>query len=241
MPERRRALAVTGGQVALALALVSGLAGCGGGGDDKTEAPKAADATKALAAAKKNFDKATSVHLVLSTDSKPSSGDAVLGADGTLTHQPAFDGKVKVLLSGFNADVPIISVGGKVYAKLPLTPKYATIDPSEYGAPDPAEFADTSRGISGLLLKMKGVTSSGKKRVGKQVVTTYSGTLSGSYVAPIIPSADESGSYDTVVGLDDDDRIVTLQVTGEFFAGGGDETYTIEFDDYDKSVKISAP
>jgi lipoprotein LprG len=146
-----------------------------------------------------------------------------------------------VLLRGFNADVPIVSVGGKVYAKLPLTPTYTTIDPSEYGAPDPAEFADTSQGISGLLLKMEGVEEAGKERAGKQVVTKYSGTLSGSYVAPIIPSADDSGSYETVVGLDGDDRIVTLQVTGEFFAGGGDETYTIDFDHYDKSVKISAP
>jgi lipoprotein LprG len=237
--DRRRALAVAGGHVALAIALVSGVSGCGG--SDKADTPKGAEPTKALAAAKKNFDDAASVHLTLATDSRPSSGDAVLGADGTLTHQPAFEGKVKVVLSGFTADVPIVSVGGKVYAKLPLTPKYATINPSEYGAPDPAEFADTSKGISGLLLKMKDVKEAGKERVGKQVVSTYSGTLSGSYVAPIIPSADDSGSYDTVVGLDGDNRIVTLKVTGEFFAGGGDETYTIDFDDYDKSVKISAP
>jgi lipoprotein LprG len=236
--DRRRAAAHVAVVTALVSTLVSGLSGCGG---DDGKAPKAGDPTKALASAKKHFDDAASVHLTLATGSKPTSGDAVLGADGTLTHQPAFDGKVKVLLSGFNADVPIISVGGKVYAKLPLTPKYATIDPSEYGAPDPAEFADTSKGISGLLLKMEDVEEAGEERVGKQVVTRYSGTLSGSYVAPIIPSADDAGTYDTVVGLDEDNRMVTLKVTGEFFTGGGDETYTIAFDDYDKSVKISAP
>lgn len=239
MSADRRALALAGAHAALALVLVSGLSGCGGG--DKSPAPKANDATKVLAAAKKHFDDAASVHLTMATASRPTSGDAVLGADGTLTHQPAFEGKVKVLLSGFNADVPIVAVGGKVYAKLPLTPKYATIDPSEYGAPDPAEFADTSKGISGLLLKMTQVKAAGTERVGKDVVTRYSGTLTGSYVAPIIPSADESGTYETVVGLDKDDRLVTLKVTGEFFSGGGDETYTISFDDYDKSVKISAP
>ena len=237
--DRRRAAARAAVVAALVSALASGLSGCGG--DDSSTAPKAGDPTKALASAKKHFDDAASVHLTLATGSKPTSGDAVLGADGTLTHQPAFDGKVKVLLSGFNADVPIISVGGKVYAKLPLTPKYATIDPSEYGAPDPAEFADTSKGISGLLLKMEDVEEAGEERVGKQVVTRYSGTLSGSYVAPIIPSADDASTYDTVVGLDEDNRMVTLEVTGEFFTGGGDETYTIAFDDYDKSVKISAP
>ena len=237
--DRRRFVALAGACAAVTLALVSGLAGCGG---DETEAPpKGEDAAKVLATAKKHFDDAASVHLALSTRSKPSSGDAVLGADGTLTHQPAFDGKVKVLLSGFNADVPIVSVGGKVYAKLPLTPKYSSIDPAEYGAPDPAEFADTSKGISGLLLKMEDVKEAGTERVGKQVVTRYSGTLSGAYVAPIIPSANDAGSYDTVVGVDQDNRMVTLDVTGEFFSGGGDETYKISFDDYDKSVKISAP
>ena len=236
--DARGVVVLAGARAAVVLALVSGLGGCGG---DKTEAPKGSDVTKVLAAAKKKFDDAASVHLSLATRSKPTSGDAVLGADGTLTHQPAFDGKVKVLLSGFNADVPIISVDGLVYAKLPLTPKYSTIDPAEYGAPDPAEFADTSKGISGLLLKMQDVKEAGTERVGKQVVTRYSGTLSGSYVAPIIPSAADSGSYDTVVGVDQDHRMVTLDVTGEFFSGGGDETYTIAFGDYDKSVKISAP
>ncbi|MGY2875174.1 lipoprotein LprG [Marmoricola sp. URHA0025 HA25] len=236
--DRRRA-SRAGAGIAVAVALLSALAGCGGG--SKADAPKGADATKVLAVAKKHFDDAASVHLVLATTSRPTSGDAVLGADGTLTHQPAFDGKVKVVLSGFTADVPIVAVDGKVYAKLPLTPKYATIDPAEYGAPDPAEFADTSKGISGLLLKIADVKEAGTAREGKQVVTRYSGTLSGSYVAPIIPSADDSGTYKTVMGLDQDDRLVTLEITGEFFSGGGDETYTISFDDYDKSVKISAP
>jgi lipoprotein LprG len=231
--DRPRSVAAAGVVLALALPLT----GCGS--SDKPS--KGATAGEVLAAAKKNFDHAASVHLKLSTDSKPSSGDAVLGADGTLTHQPAFKGQVTVVLSGFNADVPIVSVDGKVYAKLPLTPKYSTIDPSEYGAPDPADFADTHKGISGLLLEMKDVAEDGTERDGKQVLTRYSGTLAGALVAPIIPSADSGSSYDAEIGIDQDDRIVTLEVTGEFFAGGGDETYRLQFDDYDKSVKITAP
>jgi lipoprotein LprG len=205
--DRTRRLAVAGAL----LAFVLPLAGCGG--SDKPAA-KEDTATDALAKAKKNFDDAASVHLDLATDSQPTSGDAVLGANGTLTHQPAFQGEVKVLLSGFNATVPVIAVDGKVWAKLPLTPKYATIDPSEYSAPNPADFADADKGISGLLLEMQDVRKDGTARDGKQVLTRYAGTLTGDLVAPIIPSADDAGSYDTVVGLDQDDRIVTLDVTG---------------------------
>ena len=220
------------------LALACSLTGCGG---DDEKPSKGDSAAEVLAQAKKTFDDAASVHISLSTESKPTSGDAVLGADGTLTHQPAFKGNVKVLLSGFNADVPVVAVDGKVYAKLPLTPSYTPINPAEYGAPNPADFADADKGISGLLLRMEDVAEDGEERDGKQVVTRYSGTLDGGYVAPIIPSADKQGTYKAVVGINQDSQILTLEVTGDFFAGGGDETYDLSFDAYDKNVKISAP
>jgi lipoprotein LprG len=189
------------------LALLLPVAGCGGDGSDKKSG---ADPQAVLAAAKKKFDEAASVHFTMSTKSVPTKGDAVLGADGTLTHQPAFKGDVKVLFSGFTTTIPVVSVDGKVHAKIPLTPAFSTIDPAEYGAPDPADFADPAKGISGLLLNLEGAKETGRKRDGKVVVTTYAGTLTGELVAPIIPSASESGSYDTVVGIDQDGRIATL-------------------------------
>jgi lipoprotein LprG len=229
----RRTLALIG----VVLSLFLPLAACGG----SDEPPRDTSVRDVLALAKKQFDDARSVRLTLSTDATPKSGDAVLGAEGTLTHQPAFEGKVTVVLGGFNADVPVVSVDGKVFAKLPLTPKYVPIDPTEYGAPDPSDFADPDKGISGLLLRLEGAKRTGQKRVGDQVLTTYAGTLSGDLVEPIIPSADPGGTYRTSVGIDGDGRIVTLQVTGDFFAHDGDVTYDLALDDYGKNVEISAP
>ncbi|RNL79620.1 LppX_LprAFG lipoprotein [Nocardioides marmorisolisilvae] len=231
---RRIALALAGA------ALLLTTAACGGSGDGGSKT-SGADIQKVLTAAKTQFDQASSVKFTMATGSTPTSGNAVLGAKGTLTHQPAFKGDVKVLFSGFNTSIPVVSVDGKVYAKLPLTPSYSTIDPSEYGAPDPSDFADPAKGISGLLLKLDGAKQTGQKRDGKIVVTTYSGTLSGSLVAPIIPSADETGTYKTVVGIDGDGRITTLSVTGDFFAGSGDVTYDLTFYDYGKNVTIKKP
>ncbi|MCW2753636.1 MAG: hypothetical protein JWQ32_1047 [Marmoricola sp.] len=222
------------------LALAALLAGCGGS-SGTAGASKPADITAVLTKAKNAFDMTSSVHLTMSTPSRPTSGDAVLGADGTLTHQPAFQGTVKVQISGFSADVPVVSVDGKVHAKLPLTPAFATIDPGAYGAPDPAEFADPSKGISGLLLDLKGAKPTGQKRDGTVVVTTYTGTLSGALVKPIIPSASGSGTYTTVVGIGPGGVLTTLKVTGAFFAAAGDVTYDLAFDDYGKNVKITAP
>jgi lipoprotein LprG len=224
--------------LSVVLALLLPLTACGGGSDAATKGKSTHDV---LALAKQKFDQVSSVHLVLATQDTPTKGDAVLGADGTLTHQPAFEGKVTVVLGGFNADVPVISVGGKVYAKLPLTPKYVAIDPSEYGSPDPADFADPATGISGLLLKLDGAKKAGQTRVGDQVLTTYTGTLTGDLVQPIIPSADKSRSYTTTVGIDQDGRISTLRIAGGFFAHDGDVTYDLTFSDYGKNVKISAP
>jgi lipoprotein LprG len=224
---------------AATLALAVPLAGCGGSSGGGGSKP--ADITAVLTKAKNAFDAATSVHFTMATNSRPTSGDAVLGADGTLTHQPAFKGTVKVQISGFSADVPVVSVDGKVHAKLPLTPAYATINPGDYGAPNPADFADPSKGISGLLLDLKGAKQTGQQRNGNTVVTTYSGTLSGDLVKPIIPSASASGTYQTVVGIDQTGVLTTLQVTGRFFTTTGDVTYNLVFGDYGKNVTISAP
>lgn len=222
--------------VGVALALLLPLAGCGG----STSPGTGLSVSQALEQAKKKFDETSSVHLVLSTDSVPTSGDAVLGADGVLTHQPAFKGQVTAVLGGFNAVVPIISVGGKVYAKI-LSPTYHEIDPAEYSAPDPADFVDNEKGISTLLLQLKGAEKTGQKREGEQVLTTYTGTLAGSLVSPIIPSADDKGTYKTVVGIDSGGRVVTLRITGDFFTASGQVSYDLKLDGYGKSVTIAAP
>ena len=118
---------------------------------------------------------------------------------------------------------------------------FEVINPSEYGSPDPADFADPETGISGMLLRLDDPTRSGEIREGEKVLTTYTGSLRGSFVDPVIPSADADGTYQAVVGIDDEDQITTLQITGDFFSGGGDETYDLTFDDYGKAVPIAAP
>ena len=233
MPACRTALTL----LACAVLLLP-VTGCG---DDGGSKDSGGDPSAALSAARKKFDAATSVAFTMSTNSVPSKGNAVLGANGTLTHQPAFKGDVKVLFSGFNTSIPVVSVGGKVYAKLPLTPSYSNIDPSEYGAPDPADFADPSSGISGLLGQIAGLKRTGQTRDGKQVLTAYSGKLPGGVVAKVIPSAAGSSDFKVVVGIDGDGRLASLKVTGDFFEGTGDVTYDITFNDYGKNVTIKKP
>ncbi len=230
---RTRALSL----IAFALVTPMLLAGCGGGAEEADEKSPA----EVMETAKKNFDDASSVRIELSTKSMPSAGNGVLGATGDLTHDPAFEGDVKVVLSGLTATVPVTSIGGKVYAKLPLQTKYAVIDPGEYGAPDPADFADPEDGLSGLLTKIDDLEAGDDQRSGETILTSYTGTLSGAAVKKIIPSAVAKETYETEVGVDEDGFATTVKVTGPFFTGNDDVTYDVKFTDYDQGVKITAP
>jgi lipoprotein LprG len=213
------------------------LSGCGGQKAEK----KGASPSSVMTSAKKKFDDASSVHIALSTKSTPSEGNGVLGATGDVTHEPAFKGDVKVVLGGLTATVPITAINGKVYAKLPLQTKYATIKPSEYGAPDPASFADPDKGLSSLLTQIDGLKKGKQTRDGDQILTAYTGTLPGDAVKQIIPSADSGSTYKTSVGVDDKGYAAKVSITGPFFADGKDVTYDVGFSKYDKGVKISAP
>ena len=232
-PPRSRALAL----VAFVLVAPAILAGCGQSEDKADEKSPA----EVMEQAKKHFDDASSVHIALSTESVPTSGDGVLGATGDVTHDPAFEGDVKVLFRGFPAELPVTAVDGKVYAKLPFSARIAVIDPADYGVPDPADFADTENGLSSLLTELEDLKKGKETRSGDQILTTYSGTLPGAAVKKIIPSADPAKSYETEVGVDEEGFATTVKVTGAFFSGSEDVTYDVKFTDYDKGVKITAP
>jgi lipoprotein LprG len=221
----------------LVLACLFLTTGCGGSSDEKAEKTPA----QVMASAKKAFDDASSVHIDLSTDSVPTQGNGVLGASGDVTHAPAFKGDVKVVISGLTATVPITAVDSKVFAKLPLQTKYTVIRPAEYGAPDPSTFADPDKGLSSLLTQLKGLKKGKQTRSGDTILTGYTGTLPGSSVKQIIPSADAKQDYPTVVGVDSNGQARTVRITGAFFAGSDKTTYDVKLSQYGAGVKIAAP
>lgn len=233
-PARSRVLTV----LVLAVATLMLATGCGGSTSEKSKEKSPAEV---MATAKQKIDEASSVHMMLSTDSTPTSGNGVLGATGDVTQEPAFEGDVKVVLNGLTATIPVTSTGGKVYAKLPLQTKFAVIDPAEYGAPDPADFADPDAGLSGLLTKLEDLKKGDRSRSADTILTSYTGALPGTAVKGIIPSAAAKQSYATKVGIDEKGYATTLQITGSFFNAGGDVTYDIKLDDYDKGVTVTAP
>jgi lipoprotein LprG len=223
----------------VALVLTAGLllSGCGGSSDEAVDkTPK-----QVLAAAKTTLDETSGVHVVLSTDTLPPKISGILSADGIGTHDPAFEGTLKVVASGITADADVVAVGGIVYAKLPFTTEFEEIDPADYGAPDPADLMGAEGGLSALLTSVEDVKEGKAERSGETVLSTYSGVVPGEGVSAIIPTADADGDFEAKFTVTEDNVLNEAVITGPFYPKADDVTYTIRFDKYDTSKNIAVP
>src|SRR4051794_34288277 len=91
----------------LVVGVLVGVTGCSGGSDEATLTPG-----QTMSAAKKKLDATSGVHLKLATNDLPTGVDGLLEADGVGTHDPAFQGGIKVAASGITANVPVVAVDG---------------------------------------------------------------------------------------------------------------------------------
>jgi lipoprotein LprG len=216
--------------------LILAVAGCKGSSDGGTasESP-----SERLAAAKQSFDAAKYIAFTLKTDQLPDGLQGLLSADGTGTHDPAFTGDVKVQTKLTDITAPLIAVGGQVYAKFPFV-GWNSLNPDDYGAPDPANLMDTKVGISSLFTAIKSAKVGASQRDGSKVLTSISGTLPGDTVKQVFPSAG-TDPFTVTYTLTSDDDIDNATITGPFYDGYDNVTYTIDFNLDADAVDIQAP
>jgi lipoprotein LprG len=221
--------------VACAAVLVSGCT------DDQPAAD--GEGAEVLASAKQQLDATPGFDFALSTDELPDGASGILNAEGTGMHQPqAFDGTLTVRFSGLNAEVPVISTGGRVFAKVPpLQTRWSEIEPADYDAPDPAALLDPDQGISAWLTEAEDVEAGDRVRDGGTVVTPYTARLPGRAVAAAIPTAVRSSTFDAEFRIDEDGRMVGGTFTGPFYPETGDVTYDLTISGYGTDREITAP
>lgn len=218
----------------LAAALV--LSGCTSDARENSDSPE-----EVLAAAKTTLDETSGVRVSLSTEKLPPTVDGILEAEGVGTHDPAFEGDLKVASGGITADVPVVAAQGKVFAKLPFTTKFVEVDPAAYAAPDPAGLMEPEGGLSSLLTAAEDVEEGEQVRSGEDVLSSYTGTVPGDVVASIIPSATPDTDFDATFTVDDEDHLREAVLTGAFYPQADEVTYTITFEQYDTSADITLP
>ncbi len=194
-----------------------------------------------LAAAKSALDEATSVHLTLTSAGVPDGASGLISGEGVGTHPPAFKGTFKVAVSGVQADAEITSVGGEVWATLPLVPGTNKINPKDYGLPDPAHLLSPDGGLTSLLTTTTSPTLGSKTRKGSEVLTTVTGELPGSAVVGLFGIGDKSATYHVTYLLTDANQLRQVALEGPFFGAGTTSTYTLVLDRYGEPVSITTP
>ena len=223
--------------------LLGGCTGSSSGSDGGGEA-KGGDASALadrLGKAKTTLDTAETISISLSTKNLPDGVTGLLSATGKGNHSPAFEGKVSVVTGGASLGADVIATGGKVYAKTGFLPDFTAIDPATLKAPDPATLLKADGGITEILTKTDGLAEDGQSRDGKDVLTSIKGTLPGTVVQTIIPSAAADQTFTVVYRLDDDDTLRDATLTGQFYAPAAKVTYTVALETSDTPVTIEAP
>jgi lipoprotein LprG len=219
------------------------LSACTGSSDasDGADGGKGDDLAARLADAKKTLDDAETISISLSTKSIPDGITGLLSAKGKGNHSPAFTGEVTVVTGGASLGADVIATGGKVYAKNRFLPEFTAIDPTTLKAPDPADLLKPEGGITDILTSTEGLKTDGQSRDGKDVLTSIKGTLPGSIVSTIIPSASPDKDFAVTYRIDDDDVLRDATLSGPFYPGGDTVTYTVSLETSDTPVTIKAP
>lgn len=235
----------------LGLLAATTLTACSGEPDETAGQNEAADADEdgsvtpeeVMAYAKGLLDDTSGVRLSLATSDEPPEGDFLAAAEGTITTQPAFEGTVTGRVMGFTAsDIDVVSVDGKMQVDVPVT-GWTTFDPAEFCAPDPALLLDPDSGVSSVLTSAEGLEEGEAERGGadnEEVLTPYDGTVPGEAIKNILPCA-EGDDFEASFRIGGDGYLDSADVTGEFFPGVDDITYTIQVLEYDVEREITAP
>lgn len=214
----------------LSVLLMASLSACSGSDDDSAgQTPE-----EIFAAAAAKLSDTAGIDLDLTTSDLPKGVNGLVSAKGRATDAPAFEGTVKLSYSGLTPEVPVVAVDGKVFATLPFTSAWTEIDPSEYQAPDPALLVG-DEGFGHLLGLVESPEKGKSVRGGtdnKEVLTTFTATVPGAEVKRIMPSADESDTFDATFQFDDSDEVRRVELTGVFYAGEDSMTYTVDFSHY---------
>lgn len=223
--------------VALLAALLV-MTSCGDEDPTKGRTPK-----QVLAAAQKTLDETSGIDFSIASDNLPDGVTTLKKASGTLTRQPAFEGKLTVPVMGTEAQVDVVSVDNVVYAKLPFTTSFQELDPADYGVPDPAALIAPESGISSLLGATEDVKIGKSVRGGadnKEILSTYTGTLPGSAVKKIL--AGSAGDFDVTYVINDSDELTEATIKGHF-SGEGEAaySYTIDVTQYGVEKEIAKP
>ena len=223
----------------VALLAAGFLTGCG---PDKSDPKVRQNLLKErLTEARAKIDDAETINLSLSAKNMPDGTSGLLSATGSGNHNPAFKGNVKVVTGGATVTAEVVAVGSEVMAKPSFAPIFLKVDPASLKAPNPAALFETSVGFAQVLVETKGLKEGPKSRDGKEVLTTITGSLPGSVVRAILPSARTTASFPVTYRLTEDNELRDASISGPFYPDVPNITYDLAVTTSSEPVSITLP
>jgi lipoprotein LprG len=215
------------------------LLGACSGGDDGAEGEKPADL---VARAGTTLAATDSVHFTVTSADVPDDATALLGGEGDAARPDQFKGDLDVRLFGAEVTVPVVSVGGTLYAKLPFAADYTTVDPGQVGISDPGALLAADGGVTSLLADATDAADAGETRIGEVVAKQVTATIPGATVASVLTTVDPAADFDATFAIDPDTgQLLQAVLSGPFYDAATDSTYTIQLSAFDEPVEITAP
>ena len=198
-------------------------------------------ATTLLQKAKATADAASAVHFVLTSSGVSLSGTNLVNGEGDLARPSSMKGTFGVAISGFTANVKVVSVGGTFEAELPFTGHYSKTDPASFGLKDPAVLLDPHQGLTSLLTLAHSPTLGKSERQAGELLDTLSYTIPGSAV-PVIPDVNPSKPVQLTVAINPTNyQLRTVTLVGPFTSATSNSTYVVTLSNYNEHVKITLP
>ncbi|MFI7587272.1 LppX_LprAFG lipoprotein [Spongisporangium articulatum] len=155
----------------------------------------------------------------------------------------AFDGDLKVLISGSEVPVSVISFRGRLYVRTGENAAWQVSDPGAFGMIDPATWIEREKGIPRMLTELKSVQDGGTSTLDDgTVVHDVKGYITGYLAARLIPIADVNSRVQITLSIDPKTYELRRAVmTGHFFESAPSSSYVVRLFDYDEKVVIKPP
>jgi hypothetical protein len=194
-----------------------------------------------LQKAKATADGASAVHFTLTSSDVSLSGTNITGGQGDLVRPAGLRGSFSVAISGFTANVKVVSQGAVFEAELPFTTHYEKTNPASFGLTNPAELLDPAKGLTSLLTLAQDPHLGPTERVGGELLDTVSYTVPGSAV-PVLPDTNPSKPVDLTVAVDPGSyQLRSVTLVGPLTSATSNSTYVVTLSDYDEHVSITLP
>lgn len=194
-----------------------------------------------LQKAKVTADSSSSVHFVLTSSNVSLDSTNITGGSGDLARPSSLRGTFSVALSGFTANVKVVSVGDVFEAELPFSNRYEKTDPANFGLTNPAELLDPNHGLTNLLALAQNPQSGPSVRIGGELLDTVTYTVPGTAI-PVLPDANPSKPVELTVAINPSNyelRSVTL--VGPLTSATSNSTFVVTLTNYNEHVTITLP